>query len=409
MELVYKHERPLFVISLIIGIVVWAAVTIGTLGIILIWALFGLLAYLFAHSGFISHLRGNAVELSDEQLPDLYQQHLECCQTLKIDPPPRAYVMMSDGVLNALATRFLRRHYVVLYSSILDALKSRPDAVRFYLGHELGHIKRGHLNLRWLIFPASLLPILGAAHRRAQEYTCDLHGRATSKSADDALTALTVLASGGERLKDVNISRLMAQRSESGGFWMSFHELTNDYPWLSKRLSHVAAADGADGGRDQDPRRSFWAWVLACFVPRFGFGAGGPISILIMVAIFGILAAIAIPAYQDYTLRAQVAQAMPIVDAVRAAAEPYVAEHEAFPESVEDLGVAEAYEEGPVSTVEVVDSGIAITLRSGSSKLDGQTIVVGAYRNDDGTIGWHCMGGTLEQKLRPLRCRRGAQ
>jgi Zn-dependent protease with chaperone function/Tfp pilus assembly protein PilE len=406
MELVHKNESALFRISLIIGGLVWLVATIGTLGIILIYVLIGLLAYLFVHSGFIAHLRGNAVELSSEQFPELYQQYRESCQTLEIDEMPRAYLMMSDGVLNALATKFLRRHYVVLYSSVVEALRSRPEALRFYFGHELAHIKRGHLNLRWLLFPASILPLLGTAYRRSQEYTCDLHGLAASKSPEDALTGLAVLGSGGERLQQMNLARFMQQREESGGFWMSFHELTNDYPWLCKRMAHLEAA--SDGGKPvETPRRHFFAWVLALFVPRLGAGAGGgAISILMMVAIIGILAAIAIPAYQDYTLRADVARAMPLVSQLRVLAAKHVEENGTFPETVEELGLAASYDEGPVSAIERSENGFELTLSSSHLQIEGQTIAVEAFRAQDGTIVWHCSGGSLEQKYRPLSCRR---
>ncbi len=57
------------------------------------------------------------------------------------------------------------------------------------------------------------------------------------------------------------------------------------------------------------------AWVFAAMTPRFGL-AGGGASMIVMIAIIGILAAIAIPAYQDYTLRTQVMQAMVVADQV---------------------------------------------------------------------------------------------
>src|SRR5688500_13594902 len=243
MELVYKNEKPLFAISMVIGTIVWLALIVGTFGIALIYVLLFLLIYLFAQSGFIAYLRGNAVELSERQFPDLYKQYLETCEKLEIEEVPTAYLMMSDGVLNALATRFLRRHYVVVYSSVVDALRSRPEALRFYFGHELAHIKRRHLVLAWLRWPASILPLPGAGYRRAQEYTCDLHGLAASAARDDALAALGVLASGGEKLPQLDPRTFIEQQRQSGGFWMSYHELTNDYPWLCKRLAQVASAD----------------------------------------------------------------------------------------------------------------------------------------------------------------------
>jgi len=405
MQLVHKNEKTLFVISLVIGSIVWLAVIGLTFGIVLIYALLGLVFYLFAQSGFIAHLRGNAVELSEEQFPDLYRQYRDSCATLGIQEVPRAYLLMSDGILNALATRFLRRHYVVVFSSVVEALRSRPEALRFYFGHELGHIVRGHLNLRWLLFPASILPLLGTAYRRAQEYTCDLHGLATSQSPNDALAALALLGTGGERLPQVNIERFMAQQSESGGFWMSFHELTNDYPWLSKRLAHIASVSGA-AQVGQAPRRHFFAWFLACFVPRFGVqGGGGLLSVLVLVAIIGILAAIAIPAYQDYTLRTEVTQALNFGTGVKAAAGPYIEREGAYPDSLEDIGLPESYETGPVSLLALTEEGIEFTLRSNSMQLDGQTIVFGAYKEEDGSIGWSCHGGTVARKYRPTACR----
>ena len=407
MELVYKNEKPLFAISMAIGAIVWIALIVGTLGIALIYVLLFLIIYLFAQSGFIAYLRGNAVELSAKQFPDLYKQYLEACERLEIEEIPTAYLMMSDGILNALATRFLRRHYVVLYSSVVEALRSRPEALRFYFGHELAHIKRGHLNLQWLKMPASLLPLLGAAYRRAQEYTCDLHGLAASNSREDALSALAVLGTGGEKLSEVNVDSFIGQQRHTSGFWMSFHELTNDYPWLCKRLAHIAAVSGMSGRGAMEykaPARSFFAGVFAAFTPRLGVGGGGA-SVLVVVAIIGVLAAIAIPAYQDYTLRAQVAAAMPLIDQVESAAAAYVNEHQAYPESPAEVGLPETLEGGPVSRIQVTDDGFELTLRSDDASLDEKTIVVGAYQSDAGGIEWQCLGGTLGEKYRPAKCR----
>lgn len=403
MELVYRHEQPLFVISMVIGVMVWLALVIGTIGIALIYVLIFFLIYLFAQSGFISYLRGNTVELSERQFPDLYNHYRESCQKLGMDEVPTAYLMMSDGVLNALATRFLRRHYVVLYSSVVEALKSRPEALRFYFGHELAHIKRGHLTLIWLRWPASILPLLGAGYRRAQEYTCDLHGLAASASRDDALAGLGVLASGGEKLTQLNTEAFIGQQGQSGGFWMSYHELTNDYPWLCKRLAHVAVAAGADAGSHAAPRRHPLAWILAALTPRFGIGGGG--SMIVMIAIIGILAAIAIPAYQDFTIRAQVAQVMPLVKQAEDAAQLYIEENRSYPDSLAEIGLPEAIDTGPVSQIRLVEDGFEFTLRSDNLRLHGRTIILGAMEYEDGSIGWDCSGGTVELKHRPSQCR----
>jgi Tfp pilus assembly major pilin PilA/Zn-dependent protease with chaperone function len=402
MDHTYKNEKTLFVIAVVIGSIFWAAILILTLGLALIYVPFVFLGYLFAHSAFISHLRGNAVRLSEAQFPDLHAQFMDCCRKLEMEAP-EAYVMMSNGVLNALATKFLRRKYVVLNSAVLDALKSRPDAVRFYFGHELAHIKRGHLNLGWLKFPALVLPLLGAAYRRAQEYTCDMHGLAVSASLEEAQLALGVLGSGGEKLPALNVNEFMGQRAASGGFWMSFHELTNDYPWLCKRLARVSEHHGE--AIEPNPERNIGAWILAVFVPRMGIPGGGAMGGLMIVAIIGILAAIAIPAYQDYMVRSQVMVSLQNLEAVQHLAAPFVAEHQAYPKSLAQIGAPESAVNSRYGTVSLTDEGIEFTFHGGLSVIENQTIVYGAYKKDNGEIGWSCAGGTLPAKYRPVKCR----
>ncbi|MGH8244729.1 MAG: M48 family metalloprotease, partial [Steroidobacteraceae bacterium] len=334
----------------------------------------------------------------------IYAQYRESCRTLGMDDVPTAYLMMSDGVLNALATRFLRRHYVVVFSSVVDALRSRPEALRFYFGHELAHIKRGHLQLAWLRMPAAILPLLGAGYRRAQEYTCDLHGLAASASRDDALAALGVLASGGEKLPQFNAAAFIEQQARTGGFWMSYHELTNDYPWLCKRLAHVAAAHAGTQGKTGAPSRHPMSWLLAALTPRFGF-VGGAASAFIFIAMIGILAAIAIPAYRDYSLRAETMAAFQFAGQVQEAAYGFVAEHRDYPASLEEIGLAETYESGPVNSIQLVEDGFELSIASPNGELDGQTIVLSAYATEDGEISWDCTGGSLAAKYRPPNCR----
>ena len=128
-------------------------------------------------------------------------------------------------------------------------------------------------------------------------------------------------------------------------------------------------------------------------------------SMLIAIAVIGFLAAIAIPAYQDYTLRAESAGAFALAEEVEAAAHDYVVEHGAYPESLEEIGIAETYDSGPVAAIQVIEEGFELSLTSPSAQLDGATIVVSALAFPDGSIGWDCSGGTLAAKYRPPQCR----
>lgn len=294
-DTVYSKEKSLFTILAIISGLIWAVLIIATKGLALIYVLMFFIIYLFTHSAFISYLKGTAVEISPEQFPDLHQQYLACCERLEIKEPPRAYLLAADGMLNALATRFLRRNYIVLFSSIVDALESDKDAINFYIGHELGHIRRNHIGKEPLLVFATWLPLVGAAYARACEYTCDLHGLRCCNSLRSATNAVAVLAAGVEQWKRMNVDQYIRQTQESSGFWMSFHEINSSYPWLTKRMARVQAT--AQGKVYTAPSRSVFAYLFSLFMPRMGTAGGG---IIILAAIIGVAAAVAIPAYKEY-------------------------------------------------------------------------------------------------------------
>src|SRR5664279_924535 len=105
-ELVCPRERSLGVITLVLGLIVWVLILLGTVGLVLVYVLFGFLFYLFAQSAVIAWLRGNGVLLSMQQLPDLRTRFDACCDKLGMaDDKPEAYVLQGGGVLNAFATR----------------------------------------------------------------------------------------------------------------------------------------------------------------------------------------------------------------------------------------------------------------------------------------------------------------
>ena len=210
-ELVYPREVSLGAITLVLGLIGWLLLIVGTFGLALIYLLIGFVFYVFAHSAFISWLRGNAVLLSQAQLPDLRARFEACCARLGLTEPPEAYLMQGGGTLNAFATRFLGRNYVVLLSDIVDAMEEQPGGVDFYFGHELGHIRRHHLTGNLLRAPALWLPLLGAAYARAKEYTCDRHGRACCESPETAARALVALAAGARRWRQVDLPAYAGQ------------------------------------------------------------------------------------------------------------------------------------------------------------------------------------------------------
>jgi hypothetical protein len=84
------------------------------------------LVLIIGQSALIAHLKGNGIKLSPTQFPDLYNRYLNCCRTMALSDPPDAYLINGSGFLNAFATRFLGRNFVVLYTNVIHAMADRP-------------------------------------------------------------------------------------------------------------------------------------------------------------------------------------------------------------------------------------------------------------------------------------------
>lgn len=143
------------------------------------------------------------------------------------------------------------------------------------------------------------------------------------------------------------------------------------------------------------------------------------IELMIVVAIIGILAAIALPAYQDYTARAQVSEALTLADGQKAAVTEYYADRGVFPDSNSTAGIAPASKiTGKyVNTVTVGKNGVITATMKGSNVaagVSGASIVLTPTAND-GAVTWVCTatkkagtggtGGKLEDKFIPAACR----
>lgn len=402
MNLIYKNEQPLFFILLTISLLVWAGLLAATKGQVLAYGLGFALFLLFAQSAFISYLRGTAVKITPQQFPDLHDRIIDCCRKLDMSQEPEAFLLHMGGTFNALATRFLGRNFIVLFSDVVDALEDHPDALNFYIGHEIGHLKRNHLRWAPLLSPASMLPLIGAAYARAREYTCDRHGLAACDNMASAQSGLAVLAAGGKRWRTIDRNRYVSQTRDSSGFWMSFHELLSDYPWLTKRVAAMQAM--ANGGEVRQPRRNPLAWLPALLIPRVGAGAG-PASALITIAMIGIVAAIALPAYQEYTVRAKMVAAVSVGRQAAAAVGNYYRDNGKVPGTLEEARFKLTSPVPGVDRVNFDPSNGMVTVGVTIPPVAGKSIFLAPYLDDNKRIVWHCGSREIDPKLLPQDCR----
>lgn len=175
----------------------------------------------------------------------------------------------------------------------------------------------------------------------------------------------------------------------------------------------------------------FWTWIpgLIAFIEGIVFlctnderwdevhnegvpssTGGGAVAVAIVVgaigfiAIIGILAAIAIPAYQDYTVRAKTADAVRSATAAANAVGAYVERNRSVPESVQEAGFTD-----PLSRYV---KGIAVNKRTGvltitmtGSPVDGKSFLFVPAPGADKGITWRCAPADLPAKWLPQACR----
>lgn len=123
------------------------------------------------------------------------------------------------------------------------------------------------------------------------------------------------------------------------------------------------------------------------------------IELMIVVAIIGILAAVAIPAYQDYTIRAKVSEGLGLAAAAKTAVSEYYASEGSFPTNNTQAGLNTAtdYATDYVDSITVTNGVVAVDLDDGlGGDVTGTTDQVSFYptQNAAGGVVWLCDAGS---------------
>jgi len=133
------------------------------------------------------------------------------------------------------------------------------------------------------------------------------------------------------------------------------------------------------------------------------------IELMIVIAIVGILAAIALPAYQDYTVRAKMAEPLALLAEAKTTVTEYFVANGVVPTNSDEAGIRTAPDTDIVKSLEITISGgdPLLTITMQSTIVPGNTTAnfVLSGSSKSGTIQWKCKKGNMETKYLPANCR----
>lgn len=126
------------------------------------------------------------------------------------------------------------------------------------------------------------------------------------------------------------------------------------------------------------------------------------IELMIVVAIIGILAAIAIPAYQDYIVRSKVTELVTAADACKVSVAEYHMSQNAWPADASTAGCNETAI-GNVTGLSVASANGAITVTGGTDVKSVDIVLTPTATS--GGISWVCTTTSTQKKYVPANCR----
>ena len=254
-------EKAYGALTLILGPPLWVLIIFSLLAglgnprtapvttIYIIYGVIFALAYWIGSAAYRATAFGNMILLSPQQLPALHAMVVEGARELGLNPPPKAFLYNSNGLLNAFARRLLGGRYVFLTSALVEV--ESDEQIRFVIGHELGHHAAGHLSAwrNFLRLPAYLIPFLQPAYSRAREYTSDRIGARLMRDAAVPQSALMMLGCGCGRVnRSLSCEAFMAQEKMVPPVFGWLTEIVRSHPRLTRRLAALRTFGVKTGG-----------------------------------------------------------------------------------------------------------------------------------------------------------------
>lgn len=129
------------------------------------------------------------------------------------------------------------------------------------------------------------------------------------------------------------------------------------------------------------------------------------LMIFVFVAIIGILAAIALPAYQDYLARARLTEAMGVVGApAKVSVAEYYEEHRQFPNSLEQAGLPKSLPPS-VKAISIDSENGTVTITMATAPVEGKSLLLVPSVDANNQMTWQCRSQDIPDRYLPRQCR----
>lgn len=244
---VHKKENLYFALKVIFTIIIFLLIVgnfsklryaeSSIIGVMVIYALMIWLFIAFQKLFLVGFLKGNGIEINSTQFPEVFAAYTEMVEKLGIKKIPPLFIIQHGGALNAFAVKFSGKYYIAVYSDVFELISSDIEALKFIIGHELGHVKRNHQTKRFWTFLSSAVPFLTAAYSRSCEFTCDNIGNDLSDNG--AVAGLLVLASGKKLYKSIDMRTYIENAAQRRSFAVWLAEISSTHPFFPARLLNI--------------------------------------------------------------------------------------------------------------------------------------------------------------------------
>lgn len=128
------------------------------------------------------------------------------------------------------------------------------------------------------------------------------------------------------------------------------------------------------------------------------------VLIFVFIALIGIMAAIALPAYQDYTQRARTTEALYYGKQAQAHVAQFYGTQRTLPSSLAEAGFNVALPQS-VSAIEINPENGTISIIMASAAMANQALLLEPSVDSDDNLSWQCRSDEIDDKYLPIECR----